>query len=99
MRCAVCGLEGAVALKVHSGELVGHAHEGECATLLWESHALPRLGAEPWEYAEHQWRWRRHDAHVNRRPFTEPPPKSPGELACEREIERLGWADVAREVA
>jgi hypothetical protein len=98
-RCAVCSLEGATAVTVASGKLIGHAHDGECSILLWEAYVLPLWGAGPWERAEHQWRWRRHDAHVKRRPFTEPPPKSPGEIESGKEVARLGHGDVTREVS
>jgi hypothetical protein len=58
--------------------------------LVWESHMLTNVKHEPYERSELSWRWRRQVAAANGRPFLEPAPKSPGEVACLRLLADLG---------
>ncbi len=99
MRCAVCGLDGAKKLTTVGGEHLGHAHDGECLGLLWESHFLRVTGGLEHEHAEVLWKWQRRRAQVEGRPFTEPCPTSPAEDEIDRWIESNGLADVAKELS
>lgn len=97
-RCVVCSLEGASPLPLANGKDIGPAHQGDCATLQWEGVVVMR-DAEPWERAEHAWRWRRQVARARGVPFREAAPRSPGEVESETAVTMAGLADVAREVA
>ena len=98
-RCRVCGLEGARPARTHGGTEFGPCHDGTCHALAWESYFVTAIKAPPHEVADVAWQVRRHAAAVNRRPFTEARPRSPGEVALDRTIAANGWDDVARELA
>jgi hypothetical protein len=98
-RCRVCGLEGARNLRTHGGNEYGPAHDGTCGTLAWESFFLTAIKAPSHEVADVAWQMRRHAAGVNRRPFREPRPRSPGEMELDRTLAANDLEDVARELA
>jgi len=97
-RCVVCGKAGAVEQRVMSGASIGHAHEGPCFALLWESFFMRETGAASHETEELAWRWRQRRADVEQRPFVVPRPRSPAETELDKLIAANGWSDVAREL-
>lgn len=98
MRCAVCSTEGARELRTAGGESLGHAHDGECLALLWESHFLRVNDGAEWEHAEVLWRWQRKAAQVAGRLFAEPRPTSPAEDEIDAALAVRGLTFVAREL-
>lgn len=88
MKCVVCGSSKAIEMRTHSDEVVGVACRGECAGLMWEAFFLGRHGTAT-ERAEVAWRWRRLRAELDERLFSEPCPKTPGELACDRWVSQF----------
>lgn len=98
MRCAVCGLDGAEPYALASGKIIGAAHSGGCGALLWEGTLLKQTCAEPWEWQLYRWEVRRHVAEATGQPFSEAPPRSPSEAACDAAIALAGLSDIAREL-
>ena len=100
MRCDLCGRSMATKpYALASGRSIGEVCSPDCGALLWEAHFERHSGADAHERALTRWRISRRIAETHERPFTEPAPKSPAELALETAIETRDWSDVAKEVA
>lgn len=91
--CVVCSRVGfAQSMPLLGGTVIGPACPDACSILCWELHFVRSTGGTRDEIAEVQWRWRRHVAGIDGRPFTEPAPVSEAEKAFNRKLAVMGLA-------
>lgn len=89
-RCVVCSRIGSArTMELAGGTVIGPACP-ECEVLNWEMHFVRATGGSREEVAEVRWRWRRHVAGIEGRPFTEPLPVSDEEKAINRRFAAMG---------
>lgn len=98
MRCAVCSSESATAFNSAGGQTIGHACPGECSALLWESWFNVQTGAPSHERKTTLWKWRRRQAEVGGRRFSESPPRSVAEAEIDAVVMAAGLTEIAKEL-
>jgi hypothetical protein len=105
--CVVCSNVGAKPRHTAGGTCYGATCDGQCEAVAWDAHwqratrnSTHELDAMHRDYEAKllRWEWRRQAAVARGLPFSEKPPKSPGEEKIDSWIHRNGLEDVAKEL-
>lgn len=105
--CCVCSAPSPKPRHTAGGTHYGDTCDGPCEALAWEAHwQRATRDSERERDVRHRdyearllrWEWKRQAALARGLPFTEKPPKSPGEKKIDSWIHRNGLEDVAKEL-